>query len=464
MGTTSSRYPHRSPIEEINIPQTSVNPQFIPNPCTSCKSNTRWLSETRTRIATVSRANVKIATDSSTAHARISHLEDAYASLHLQCTDALAQTAHLEQLHTALVTELHTARRTASDVAETAHVVSAKAAQHVTALRRACAQRDTESAAQLARASALAADHAALALELENASETAAIIRNMTKSLRRVRPSEAMRGALHAQKRASRAEAQAAARGAMAASLRARVRELRAANQALGAAHSAADARASRASAARDAVTADVEAVRADAAAADARAAALADHNAVLAADARAKRELEVANVALAEEAAVALDRARRADAAAEAMARAAEDADQMRRRAERAERVARERSAGAERAAHLEAVTQRLRARCAVLEARFASQGVGQGAAQVATSDEEEGARQPQLCVIDLETIADGEVVIRLPCMHVFHRDCILPYLQQLGSPCCPIDRTPVDSEELDALPVWMWNCNDTS
>eukprot|EP00171_Calliarthron_tuberculosum_P012999 IDg12999t1 len=59
--------------------------------------------------------------------------------------------------------------------------------------------------------------------------------------------------------------------------------------------------------------------------------------------------------------------------------------------------------------------------------------------------------------CVLDLEEIKSGQTVMRLPCMHVFHKACILPYLESEMLPCCPIDRTPVPKDSLIPPSVGM-------
>ncbi len=62
--------------------------------------------------------------------------------------------------------------------------------------------------------------------------------------------------------------------------------------------------------------------------------------------------------------------------------------------------------------------------------------------------------------CVIDLSNIERGEEVVRLPCMHVFHKDCIMPYLLRENVPLCPIDRSHVPKRNVPFLPVWKWRC----
>lgn len=59
--------------------------------------------------------------------------------------------------------------------------------------------------------------------------------------------------------------------------------------------------------------------------------------------------------------------------------------------------------------------------------------------------------------CIIDLEPIRNGDSVVRLPCLHVYHSDCILPYLRGQRSPKCPLCRTAVSRDDLDYLPMWV-------
>lgn len=59
--------------------------------------------------------------------------------------------------------------------------------------------------------------------------------------------------------------------------------------------------------------------------------------------------------------------------------------------------------------------------------------------------------------CVVDLEPIRPGERAVRLPCLHVFHADCLLPYFDTLENPACPIDRFPIPKEDVNNLPTWI-------
>lgn len=61
-------------------------------------------------------------------------------------------------------------------------------------------------------------------------------------------------------------------------------------------------------------------------------------------------------------------------------------------------------------------------------------------------------------VCVICLSEIERGERVIRLPCMHVFHADCILGYLRSAPRPQCPLDRSEIPRRTIDSLPIFKW------
>lgn len=60
------------------------------------------------------------------------------------------------------------------------------------------------------------------------------------------------------------------------------------------------------------------------------------------------------------------------------------------------------------------------------------------------------------RICVFDFEPFRSGDVLIRLPCLHVFHRDCVVPYLRRSRHPQCPYDRAPVSHCLINNLPVW--------
>lgn len=59
--------------------------------------------------------------------------------------------------------------------------------------------------------------------------------------------------------------------------------------------------------------------------------------------------------------------------------------------------------------------------------------------------------------CVLCLERIQDGEQAVRLPCHHVFHKDCMLPALRDGTITGCPLDSNPVDLATMDRLPVFV-------
>lgn len=70
-------------------------------------------------------------------------------------------------------------------------------------------------------------------------------------------------------------------------------------------------------------------------------------------------------------------------------------------------------------------------------------------------------GAESTTICVIDQEEVKEGELVVRLPCFHVFHAGCVLPYLRSQQSPQCPLDRISVERSEIPRLPTWRWTAN---
>lgn len=62
------------------------------------------------------------------------------------------------------------------------------------------------------------------------------------------------------------------------------------------------------------------------------------------------------------------------------------------------------------------------------------------------------------EACVIDARPFRKGDHLVRLPCMHIFHRDCILPYLRQCDRPACPVDLTLIPLDAVDDLPAWIY------
>eukprot|EP00177_Eucheuma_denticulatum_P000626 GFKZ01001123.1.p1 GENE.GFKZ01001123.1~~GFKZ01001123.1.p1 ORF type:complete len:163 (-),score=9.20 GFKZ01001123.1:1054-1542(-) len=47
--------------------------------------------------------------------------------------------------------------------------------------------------------------------------------------------------------------------------------------------------------------------------------------------------------------------------------------------------------------------------------------------------------------CVICHDSYAESDVLMRLPCFHEYHVDCIREYLESTENPLCPICRHPV-------------------
>lgn len=68
------------------------------------------------------------------------------------------------------------------------------------------------------------------------------------------------------------------------------------------------------------------------------------------------------------------------------------------------------------------------------------------------------DGGEQLEICAVCQEEMWQGDEAVRLPCFHAFHAECILPYLRDHSHPTCPVDRTPIDKDVVDRLPVWYW------
>lgn len=64
-----------------------------------------------------------------------------------------------------------------------------------------------------------------------------------------------------------------------------------------------------------------------------------------------------------------------------------------------------------------------------------------GQSESTAETTDHNEKA----FCVVCREPYVNGDVLLRLPCFHEFHSECIRDYLETSESPLCPICRHPV-------------------
>lgn len=387
------------------------------------------LSQTRKRLARVSRTNVAVSAESAAAHERVAALEDAL-------TIERSASAEREKGERRVRAHLSGAKGRATDVL----ALTRAATQGICAVRRAMAQRDAECAKLHAKLGTAAARDARVAHELDIALEVAACAKRAGRKLRVLAGSITGRAA---RVRADRAERLALARGSKLMRLRSLVRSLLAHCSAL-------------AGALRDARE-QIQTL-CNKRAQDETTCASLQADLVAAAG---------ANVELAADVAAARDSAMRMTEELRHQARcAAEERDRLFSRLHEAEGRANARELAAIRVQHVESVCARLRARCAVLEARCAQQvAVGQrnspgdssGGNAMSDGGEDDSA---SMCVIDLEQIADGDVVVRLPCLHVFHRDCIVPYLQQLDIPICPIDRSIVPVEDLSSLPVWTWTC----
>lgn len=61
-------------------------------------------------------------------------------------------------------------------------------------------------------------------------------------------------------------------------------------------------------------------------------------------------------------------------------------------------------------------------------------------------------------LCVICLEMMRPGDKVVRLPCMCVFHEQCLMPRLRNGSVTRCPIDRSEVPHDTAYLLPISTW------
>lgn len=62
-----------------------------------------------------------------------------------------------------------------------------------------------------------------------------------------------------------------------------------------------------------------------------------------------------------------------------------------------------------------------------------------------IAPSPFEEEEEEEERCCICLDELGDGDLVVRLPCMCIFHHDCVMPQLKSGLLTRCPIDRTQV-------------------
>lgn len=86
---------------------------------------------------------------------------------------------------------------------------------------------------------------------------------------------------------------------------------------------------------------------------------------------------------------------------------------------------------------------SQRLAARHQSADAAAGNQGV--------VSECEHG--NGNVCVLDGKPILRNDEIVRLPCLHVFHRQCVLPHLINCDRPACPVDLTVVPQQSLQQL-----------
>lgn len=69
------------------------------------------------------------------------------------------------------------------------------------------------------------------------------------------------------------------------------------------------------------------------------------------------------------------------------------------------------------------------------------------QAAAAAATDAESEREEERQCCIC-LDPLREGDLVVRLPCMCIFHSGCVMEHLKSGTMRRCPIDRTEVAAD----------------
>ena len=62
------------------------------------------------------------------------------------------------------------------------------------------------------------------------------------------------------------------------------------------------------------------------------------------------------------------------------------------------------------------------------------------------ASNDNDREKNENSSCCICMEDYQTGDHMVTLPCLHVFHRDCIIPWLKNCAT--CPIDKSEILSE----------------
>ncbi|PXF45530.1 E3 ubiquitin ligase BIG BROTHER-related [Gracilariopsis chorda] len=60
-------------------------------------------------------------------------------------------------------------------------------------------------------------------------------------------------------------------------------------------------------------------------------------------------------------------------------------------------------------------------------------------------TADDDPSAEHKPFCVVCREPYDIGDTLMRMPCFHEFHAECIRDYLHTTVGPVCPICRHPV-------------------
>lgn len=76
----------------------------------------------------------------------------------------------------------------------------------------------------------------------------------------------------------------------------------------------------------------------------------------------------------------------------------------------------------------------------------RSPSAAAAAGAGAAAEAGSASAGADGLTCSVCLDAVAEGATVLTLPCLHQFHRDCIVPWLRQQGKRAtCPMCKTPV-------------------
>lgn len=84
---------------------------------------------------------------------------------------------------------------------------------------------------------------------------------------------------------------------------------------------------------------------------------------------------------------------------------------------------------------------------------------GPGEAAADVQGPDEK---YEEDICTVCIEKYRDGEAVRKLFCNHIFHKDCVDPWLLKNGS--CPVCRQDIVAFPDTPPPHWATNLQPTN